>query len=162
MRVFAMSILWIIFGVSLCGLCGLYFLKRFEGGVARFFPALRRRADFVAMKVIRTFRTIVLPDIEVKISNGLRRAATMISTAASRVTAAARQKFYVRLRALFESFVRGSQTPLTRGSASIYLQRITDAKRTVDTKLTEESSANTLVLEVAPVEESALESPAGS
>jgi hypothetical protein len=162
MRVFAMSILWIIFGVSLCGLCGLYFLKRFEGGVAKFFPVLRRRADFAAMKAIRAFRTITLPDMGVKISNRLRRAATMISTAAWKITAVPRQRLYARSRAFFESFVRGSQTPLTRGSVSIYLQRITDAKRTVDTKHAEESSSDTLALETSPVEKGTPESPAAS
>jgi hypothetical protein len=125
-----MAIIFIIVGVSVSGLCGLYAVKSLElRGAAKFFPTLRSRADRAAMRIATRIREI---DIERIIALFEARIRAMLATMWYHTYRHA-HSFFERVRLHYRvlgTLVRGVgiKTPLTKGSVSLFLQRISPEK----------------------------------
>ena len=126
-----MAIIFIIVGVSVSGLFCLYVLKALElRGAAKFFPLLRARADRAAMRLVGRLRRIDFDHLV-----GVFRARAMTSLARLAVFAGRLARNIVaRFRFQLKTFIRsvsgvGIKAPLTKGSVSLFLQRISPEKK---------------------------------
>ena len=126
-----MAIIFIIVVVSVLGLCGLYAVKLLEErGAAKFFPTLRREADHAAMRLAARVREF---DLDRFIQIFVRQGGVVFGAFCRQVYRFV-WTFFAGLRSQSRTFVHfvsgvGTKTPLTKGSVSLFLQRISPERK---------------------------------